>query len=125
MACLYKRKGRYWIAYRLDGRLIQKSLWTANERIARDKKRKIEYELAVGDLQITSKLPLPTLLEAFCSYLETIRTRKSYKNDVSRLRIFFGPICQALRPGVPGVRPGKRSRGRFRDAGSRCCPTTM
>ena len=108
MACLYRRGGKYWIAYRVDGRLIQESLRTTNERLARDKKRKIEYELVVGDLQIASKLPLPTTLAAFCSYLETIRTRKSYKNDVSRLRVFFGPICQALTPGVPGAATGKQ-----------------
>lgn len=27
------------------------------------------------------------------------RTRKSYKNDISYLRIFFGPICRSLEPG--------------------------
>jgi len=86
MACLYKRKGRYWIAYRVGGRRIQKSLRTTNAGIAREKKRKIEYELAVGDLQMASKLPLPAILEAFCSYLETTTTRKSYKNEVIRLR---------------------------------------
>jgi hypothetical protein len=53
------RGERFWIAYYLNGRLIQKSLRTAIERVARDKKRKIEYELAVGDLQVVSKLPLP------------------------------------------------------------------
>lgn len=35
MACLYKKKERYWISYRLDGRLIQKSLRTVNKRVAR------------------------------------------------------------------------------------------
>ena len=115
MACLYKRKGRYWIAYYVDGRLIQKSLRTTNERVARDKKRKIEYELAVGDLQTASKLPLPAILEAFCSYLETIATRKSYKNEISRLRVFFGPICPPLRPCVPGDATGRRRRRPFPD----------
>ncbi len=115
MACLYRRGERFWIAYYLNGRLIQKSLRTAIERVARDKKRKIEYELAVGDLQVVSKLPLPAILEAFCAYLQTIRTRKSYKNDVSRLRVFFGPICEALKPGVPGGARGKRRPNRCPD----------
>ena len=48
MACLYKRGGVYWIAYRVGGRVIQESLRTKNERLARNKRRKIEYELAVG-----------------------------------------------------------------------------
>jgi len=61
MASLYKRGTHFWIAYRLDGRRVQRSLRTNNERIARDQKRKIEYELAVGDLQLASKLPLSTI----------------------------------------------------------------
>ena len=79
MACLYKRGGVYWIAYRVGGRLIQESPRTKNERLSWGKKRKIEYEPAVGDLQIARKLPLPAILEAFCCYLETIRTRKSHR----------------------------------------------
>ena len=58
MACLYKKSGRYWIAYYVDGRLLQKSLRTANEHVARHQEWKIEYEPAVGDLQFASKLPL-------------------------------------------------------------------
>ena len=108
MACLYKRGERFWIAYYLDGKLVQRSLRTTNTRVARDKKRKIEYELAIGDLHAASKLPLSAVLEAFCSHLRTIRTHKSYKNDVSRLRVFFGPISELLKPGVPGDKNGKR-----------------
>ena len=104
MAHLYKRRRQFWICYYINGKKIQKSLATDNERIARDKKRKIEYELSIGDLHVTSKLPLPIVLENFCKYLKISRTYKSYKNDISRLRIFFGPICESLRICPPGIK---------------------
>lgn len=111
MASLYKRGGRFWIAYYFDGKLIQRSLRTTNLRVARDRKRKLEYELVTGDLHAASKLPLPVVLEAFCSHLQTIRTPKSYKNDISRLRVFFGPISESLKPGIPGDKNGRRRSG--------------
>jgi hypothetical protein len=116
MAHIYKRRKQFWICYYVHGKKIQKSLATDNERIARDKKRKIEYQLSIGDLQITSRLPLINILEDFCKYLQITRTRKSYKNDISRLRIFFGPICEALKPGPPG---GKRKNRQSKKIGDK------
>ena len=37
------------------------------------------------------------------------RTYKSYRNDFSRLRIFFGPICEFLKLGIPSVLPSKQT----------------
>jgi len=76
MAHLYRRRRQFWICYYVNGKKIQKSLATDNERIARDKKRKIEYQLSIGDLHVASKLPLPIVLEDFCKYLEITRTYK-------------------------------------------------
>ena len=109
MAHLYRRRRQFWICYYVNGKKIQKSLATDNERIARDKKRKIEYQLSIGDLHVASKLPLPIVLEDFCKYLEITRTYKSYKNDISRLRVFFGPICESLKPCPPGIKRGRKS----------------
>ena len=103
MACVFKRRNQFWISYYINGRQIKKSLHTENERVALAKKRRIEYELALGDLHVASKLPLPVILEAFCRYMKTIKTYKSYKNDVSRLRTFFGPICDSLKICPPGA----------------------
>jgi integrase len=75
----------------------------------------LEYELALGDLHVASKLPLPVILEAFCKELMATRTYKSYKNDFSRLRIFFGPICEILEPGIPGVKRHQKKRSRCFD----------
>jgi hypothetical protein len=44
-------------------------------------------------------------LAAPCEHLSTIRTQESYKNDLSYLRTFFGPVCEALKPGAPVIRP--------------------
>jgi hypothetical protein len=109
MAHLYRRRKQFWICYYINGQRVQKSLRTDNERIARDRKRKIEYELSLGDLQVASSIPLPVILEGFCRYLKAPRTYKSFKNDISRLRIFFGPICESLKPSLPGSKGNRVS----------------
>ena len=68
------------------------------------KQKRLEYELSLGDLHIATKLPLPVVLEVFSKHLKTNRTRKSWKNDISRLRVFFGPVCESLKPCAPGGR---------------------
>lgn len=65
MAHLYKRGSRFWISYYVAGKLVQKSLRTTNERVAKSKKKRIEYDLALGALRVASKTPLPSILEAF------------------------------------------------------------
>ena len=63
--------------------------------------QKIEGDLVSGELVGASHTPLVPLLTAFCEHLSTIRTRKSYKNDLSYLRTFFGPVCDGLVLGTP------------------------
>ncbi len=99
MASIYKRGSVWWIKFHLNGTRIQHSLCTDNKRVAVDKKRQIEYQLATGQLVRPSETPLVEFLEDYCQYLEGIRTKKSYKNDISNLRIFFGPVCPPLVPG--------------------------
>ncbi len=108
MAHLYKRGRQFWISYYVSGELVQKSLRTTNERIAAAKRKRLECDLALGDLHLASKTPLATILEAFCKELKATRTFKSYKNDFSRLRVFFGPVCESLLPGVPGAALGTK-----------------
>jgi len=76
MACLYKRRRQFWINYYLNGKLVQKSLHTVNERVATAKKKQIEHDLALGDLHLASKLSLPFILEEFCGHLKCNRTHK-------------------------------------------------
>jgi hypothetical protein len=64
---------------------------------------KIEYELSLGQLQLASRLPLVPFLEAFCQHQKVIKTFKSHKNDLSRLRVLFGLITTAMIVNPPCV----------------------
>jgi integrase len=89
----------WWVKFHLKGVRMQQSLNTTHERVAQARKSQIEYRLATGTLVMPSETPIGDFLEGFCQYLIGTRTRKSYKNDISYLRIFFGPICRSLEPG--------------------------
>lgn len=99
MASIYKRGKVWWIKYHVKGSRVQRSLHTTNGRVARTRRSKLEYDLATNGLIMPSETPLEPFQEDFCRHLRTIRTPKSYKNDVSYLRTFFGPICRSLVPG--------------------------
>jgi len=99
MASTYKRGKIWWIKYHVKGSRVQRSLHTTDERVAKTRRSKLEYDLATNGLIMPSETPLVLFLEDYCRHLKTIRTLKSYKNDVSYLRTFFGPVCQALLPG--------------------------
>ncbi|KPK76897.1 MAG: hypothetical protein AMJ79_05035, partial [Phycisphaerae bacterium SM23_30] len=99
MASIYQRGKVWWLKFHLNDIRIQQSLHTNNKRVALDRKRQIEYQLATRGLVLPSETPLAEFLEDFCQHLKTIRTPKSYKNDISNLRIFFGPVCPSLQPG--------------------------
>jgi len=115
MAGLYKRGKTFWVDYRIEGKLVRKSLGTQNERVARSKFKRLEYELSLGDLEVASEIPLAVLLEAFCQHLIATRTFKSCKNDISRLRVFFGVICESLKPGIPGAKGRVKKEDKFFD----------
>jgi integrase len=99
MACIYMRGNVWWVKFHLKGVRVQQSLNTTHERVAQARKSQIEYRLATGTLVVPSETPIGDFLEGFCQYLKSTRTRKSHKNDISYLRIFFGPICRSLEPG--------------------------
>lgn len=115
MTCLYRRRKQYWVSYYVNGEQVQESLHTPSERVAIAKKKRIEYELSLGDLQVASQLPLAPVWEAFCKHLESTRTYKSFKNDFCRLRAFFGPICQSLEVCPPGVKRGQQTKRADKD----------
>ena len=116
MASLYKRGRQFWISYRLNGRRVQLALDTTNERIARDKKRQIEYELTVGLLQTASRLPLAAVVEDFCQHLQARSPHKARRTDFGRLRCFFGPICKSLHLGTRGGQSQKPSPDKYAHA---------
>jgi integrase len=101
MASIYQRgkRGTWWIKYYASGKQVHRSLKTTNAREAQRAKRLVEGEEAKGELIAPSSTPLPEFLAGYCRFLSTIRTAKSYKNDLSVLRMIFGPACDALQPG--------------------------
>lgn len=116
MASLYKRGETYWIAYTVSGKRVLRSLHTPNERIARDTKKQIEYELMTGDLQTESRLELPFIVEEFCRHLRARSPHKARGNDISKLRCFFGPICESLQLGMLGGTSKKRCADKYAGA---------
>jgi integrase len=90
---------------------MQIALSTENERIARAKLKQLEYDLALGELRQASRLPLVSVLQAYSQRLKGIRTYKSWKTDMGRLRVLFGPICDALIIRPPGS-PSASRQGR-------------
>ena len=101
VASLYQRGKRriWWIKYYVNGRPVYRSLHTTNARVAERIKKQIEGNEAKGELLAPSRTPLPNLLEDYCRFMATYRTRKSCSTDVSILRIVFGPITPALELG--------------------------
>lgn len=112
MAHIFRKPGKkaWWACYYVGDQRVRHSLQTADERVARKKLRKIELDLLAGDLEPKTVTPIVPFLEAFCTYLATVRSAKAYKNDVSCLRTFFGPVCDALRPNTTLNRRFKAQR---------------
>jgi integrase len=99
MASIYRRGRIWWIHYMLGGRSVSRSLGTTNQRVALEKKKKLEALDVIGQLAQPSKTPIVPFLQSFCEFLKNTRTPKSAKNDISYLRSFFGPCCPALELG--------------------------
>lgn len=102
MASIFRRGPIWWIKYHLLGQRVQHSLNTTLQRVAEAKRREVEYRMSTGGMALPSDTPLAPFLEEFCQRLRALRTFKSYKNDLSCLRTFFGPACPSLQPGRPG-----------------------
>ena len=109
MASIYKRGRNWWIHYYVNGKSVDRSLRTTNERIARDRQKKLEAANVVGQLAEPSSTPIEAAVQDYCRYMTATRTRKSAKNDISNLRAFFGPCC-------PALELGSRVPHKFRDS---------
>jgi len=103
MASIFRKPGKaeWWVTYYHHGKRYRHSLRTTDQRLALKKLKKLEGEMVTGELESKTTTPIVEFLEQFAGHLASTRTRKSYKNDISYLRVFFGPICDALKPGSP------------------------
>lgn len=111
MASIYKRGRIWWVHYLVGGKSISRSLRTTNQRVALEKKKRLEALEITDQLRKPSNTPIEPFLQSFCEFLWRTRTRKSAKNDISYLRMFFGPRC-------PALQPGSTVNHRFRDTWS-------
>ena len=97
MASLKKRGNCYWIQYYVGTKQVRKSLNTASRQIAKDKKAKIEVELARGATDpFPTKTPIADVLDVYIEHIRSFKTTASFRTDLWYLREMFGPICPAL-----------------------------
>ena len=104
MASIYKRGRTWWIHFLIGGRSVSRSLRTTSQRVALEKKKRIEALELTDQLPRPSKTPIKGFLQNFGEFLLKTRTFKSAKNDISYLRQFFGPCCPVLQMGSKAPR---------------------
>lgn len=97
MASIYKRGSVYWISYVIGGVRVSKSLDTGNYRKAMEIKEQYEAAKTAGILPVPSNTPIGPFLQALCDYWRKTKRGKGAENDIGRLRVIFGPCCDALR----------------------------
>ena len=119
MAAIFRRgkKGIWWIKYYVAGQQVYRSLHTTNSRAAERIKKQVEGDEVKGELLAPSRTPLPELLEDYCRFMATFRTRKSCTADASVLRVVFGPI-------TPALELGSHVNRRFRTDAAKRLPDT-
>ncbi len=76
MAHIFRKPGKkaWWACYYVDDKRVRHSLRTTHERIARKKLKKIEIDLLTGEIEPKTVTPVAPFLEAFCTYLATVRS---------------------------------------------------
>ena len=104
MASIYRRGQTYWVHYYVNGKSVSKSLKTKSERVAQAKRKQLEALEVLDQLPQPSDTPIVAVVQSFCEHLFVTQSKKGGKNDLSCLRVFFGPCCPALEFGsrVPG-----------------------
>ncbi|VGO18941.1 hypothetical protein [Pontiella sulfatireligans] len=107
MASIHKRSGVWHVYYRQNGKRIRYSLETRNESVAKDKLKKIEYELMTGRHIRPQKTLLIDFLKDFLVHLENSISYRHYRNRRSHLRATFGDILPELVDHAPGTRGAK------------------
>jgi integrase len=96
MASLLKRGNKFYVRVYVNGKAKDIATKSGNIRIAEKLLQRVEYENATGQVATATKTPLAKLLEDFVAHLRANHRDKSVKNDLSRLRMIFGPLTPAL-----------------------------
>ncbi len=115
MSSRYTRASRVWVRNRAAGRPIRPSQRVSAEQAATGRIENRGTISSNNKLDAASELPVVTVVAAFCEHLKLRCPHKSYKNDVSRLRAFFGQICEELKIGRAGCKVAKENSKPFPD----------
>ena len=102
MVKIYKRNGTWHVYYRLAGKRYRYSLETANERVAQDQLKKIEYELMMGQHLGPRQTPIADFLQDLLEHLKGSISHRHYRSRRSHLRAAFGDIVPELVDHAPG-----------------------
>ena len=73
VASIYRRGKIWWVHYLLGGKSVSRSLGTTSERIALEKKRKLEALDVVGQLVQPYRTSMAPFLQSFCEFLNRRR----------------------------------------------------
>ena len=119
MASIYRRGKIWWIHYLVGGKSVARFLKTANERVALEEKKRLEALEVTDRLARPSSTSIEPFLQSFCEFLLATQTRKSAKNDLSYLRLFFGPCCEALNTTTLQRLKRTQAAGRWHLSGTR------
>ncbi len=106
MSSRYTRSSRVWVRNRSNGCARSPSHNAPTEQAATLRSENRRAISSTNTIEATSNLAIVTVVSAFCEHLKARCPHKSYKNDVSRLRVFFGQICDELKLGRPGSGTG-------------------
>jgi len=96
MASIYRRGKVWWLKYYVAGKCVQRSLGTKDAREAEKTRRQYEAAEAIELLPQPSTTPVAEFLQDLCGYWRKTRRGKGATSDISRLRMFFGPVCPGL-----------------------------
>jgi integrase len=125
MASLLKRGDKFYVRVYMNGKAKDIATKSSNIKIAEKFLKKIEYESATGQLATATKTPMAKLLEDFVAHLKANHRVKSVKNDLSRLRVIFGPLTPALESATGKDNLTGEVQGKPRDENSANAPRVV
>lgn len=110
MAFLRKIGAKFYIRATVDGRKRDIATRSGDIKVARAMLAQYQAEASQGRTQFVSKTPLVGMIESFAAHTRARNSLKLSRNDISRLRTVFGPICPALVAKFPGQSPKLKAK---------------
>ncbi len=89
MASIYKRGKTWWLIYYRDGKKVQKSLKTRDQKTAEFKQKEHEVALTKGTLPHLKRAPLADVQKEYDEYCTANKTKTTVSRDKSVLKRFL------------------------------------